>query len=313
MQSNKIIFWLLGLFSFTACQQTEVDAPSFNATAMKTTYKIGDTVRYKFEGNPDFITFYSGEPGKRYDFVNRISATGTPKLQFTSALANGTQPNSLQILISSDFAGPGANEAESAANINKATWTDVTGKAILSSGPAVTSGAIDLSDIAALGKPVYVAFKYVAAVGSVQNKWTITDLNISNALPDGATYTIANLSSAPINNYGVSYGISPGWATYRTVPGVNWTLSASSMVITGATSAVSATSPAETWAISGQLDLRRVSQDLGTYLKGMSTTLFDYTYKYTTPGTYVSTFVGTNSLVGKKKEEVKKIQITVTQ
>jgi len=45
----------------------------------------------------------------------------------------------------------------------------------------------------------------------------------------------------------------------------------------------------------------------------MTTALYDYTYKYTTPGTYVSTFVCTNSLVKKKKEEVKKIQITVTQ
>jgi hypothetical protein len=44
---------------------------SFNVTTANSTYHTGDTVRFIFSGNPDVITFYSGEPGKNYEFKDK--------------------------------------------------------------------------------------------------------------------------------------------------------------------------------------------------------------------------------------------------
>ena len=41
---------------------------SFNVTTANNTYHAGDTVKFIFSGNPDAITFYSGEPGANYEF-----------------------------------------------------------------------------------------------------------------------------------------------------------------------------------------------------------------------------------------------------
>lgn len=183
-----------------------------------------DTVQFSFTGNPDIITYYSGEVGKRYVYANRISAAGTPQLQFSTIRANGAQANSLSVLVSTDFKGVVANTVygvlirdtvNTNANIAAATWTDITSRATLSTGAttAVASGVVDLSDFLTSGKPVYIAFKYNAVAGSIQNKWTVSGVTVNNVLADGTTYTIANLnaSTTSFTNYGnTTYG--PGWA-----------------------------------------------------------------------------------------------------
>ena len=56
----------------TGCNEEEtVDAPQFTATAPGGVFKVGEPVTFRFEGDPDFITFYSGEAGNAYDYRNR--------------------------------------------------------------------------------------------------------------------------------------------------------------------------------------------------------------------------------------------------
>ncbi|PWJ56908.1 uncharacterized protein DUF5017 [Dyadobacter jejuensis] len=313
MQKNIFHILLVGLLALNACNQPQLTSPSLEVTTPKTTYQVGEPVEFSFSGNPDFITFYSGEVGKRQAYVKRLSAEGTPTLQFTSARANGSQPNSLIILASNDFVGFGATTDESWQNVRNATWIDLTSQAKLSTGSSTSSGAIDLSSAMVVDKSTYIAFKYVGEVGSKQNKWTISNLKVSNELPDGTSYTLANHTSTAITNYGVNYGMSPGWRTYLGSASYNWSVSTTSLVITGATSDAAATVPAEAWAITGPIDLTRVSPDLGTFLKGMTTKETGYTYQYNTPGTYQASFVAANNLLGEEKQVVKTVTITVTE
>lgn len=163
-------------------------------------------MNFKFEGAPTTITFYSGEPGRQYQYRNRKSEAGKATLQFTSALNAGAQTGSLLLMASTDFKGvvPG-DTAATQANIKAAKWTDITSRANLAANATATaSGAIDLSDLST-GTPVYLAFKYLATAGSIQNKWTITGLTVTNTLKDASVYTIASLAvnNSPITtNYG---------------------------------------------------------------------------------------------------------------
>ncbi|MVN20465.1 DUF5017 domain-containing protein [Mucilaginibacter arboris] len=333
MRSKYLILTML-LLACAACNKNVAVMPvAFDVISAKnsgvaaTVFSTKDTVQFNFTGNPDVITYFSGEAGKNYDFRNRVSAAGMPQLQFSSILANGTQPSSLSLLVSSDFKGVVANNiygvltrdtAATNANIAAAAWTDITSRATLSTGgtTAVPSGVINLSDLST-GKPVYIAFKYTAAAGTIQNKWTISALSLNNVLADGTTYTIANLNAptTAFTNYGnTTYG--PGWAvSYDPKKNVNnyaWVYTdKTSLVITGATTAATATAPAEAWAVMGPIDLTRVTPDAGVGIKSISARLASYSYNYTTAGSYNAVFVASNNTNDGSNMLVKKIPLTI--
>jgi hypothetical protein len=219
-------------------------------------------------------------------------------------------------MISSDFTGivPGDTAAVVAA-IAKAGWTNITGRATLSTGTAVSSGKIDLSDFATAGKPVYIAFKYTGTKGSAYSKWTITNLTVTNSLADSTVYTIANLGAptTAITNYGgTSY--SPGWVSYTVSNTYRWVVSAgTSLVITGATTDAAATADAEGWAIMGPLDLRKVTPDFGVPIKIISENMdkFPFTWQYTVPGNYTAAFVAFNVDIERSDSIVRTIPFVI--
>lgn len=305
---------MIALLATGGCEEDYVNSFEFGISTPATTYEAGEPVTFEFTGNPDFISFYSGETGKRYEYAGRASEAGTPTLQFTSQRANGSQEGSLQLMISQDFPGVTAGTdpvaiANTITNIGSSTWSNITDRAILSSGSSTASGSIDLSDFAQNGKPVFIAFKYLAVPGSVQNKWTISNLAVKNTLADGTVYTLANTTSAAITNYGVAVTFSPGWVFYKITNNYGWGLSSNNLIITGATNAGGAT--AEAWALMGPVDLTKVTPDTGLPVKGIETRLNSFSYSYPGAGTFTATFVGaTNNAYG-KKEIVKQIQITI--
>ncbi len=317
---RKELFYLIIFFlAIGGCQEDAVDFPYFDVFAKDSTdvvVKVKEPINFEFEGNPDMLYFYSGETGKRYEYAGRVSAKGTPYLQFNSYRANGKQEGSLRLMISQDFPGitVGTDSISKAATIKKiseATWTDITDRALLSSGTTMNSGAIDLSDFAQAGKPVFIAFKYLAQAGSIQNKWTISALTVKNTLPDGTVYTLANTTNTAITNYGVATVFSPGWVFFPVINTYSWGLSSNNLIITGATSVSSATDMSEAWAIMGPVDLTKVTPDVGLFLKGLDTRLGNYSYTYNVAGTYTATFIGVADNVYGKKELVKQVKIKV--
>lgn len=289
------------IFIASSCQQ-KIDlasVASFQVATDSASYNVGSKTIFNFSGNPYTITFYSGEIGHRYAYRNRTSTAGTPLLNFTSALNSGVQLNSLQVVVSSDFKGIVAGDsATTISNLGSATWTDITSRANLATNSTATASAINLLDIASAGKPVYIAFKYTAQSGSVQNKWTITGLTLTNQLSDGSIYTIANLvaNTTPItSNYAGVNTFSPGWVPYNVKNTYNWVVTAgTSLVITGATTAATATSNAEAWVIMGSIDLTKVTQDVGVAIKNIAAQLPSYPYPYGAAGIYTATFVASS-------------------
>jgi len=317
----RIFFIIIaaGLAALAGCQKRLAVDPvgSFGVTADSAAYHAGSIATFTFSGNPDIITFYSGELGHRYTYRSRIDAAGTPKLQFTSALNAGAQPNSLLLLVSTDFKGVVVGDTVTTkTNMSTATWTDITSRATLATGAtAVASGAIDLSDIAAGGKPIYIAFKYLATAGSIQNKWTITGLSVTNSLPDNTVYTIANLaaSNTPItSNYAGVNTFSPGWVTYTVSNTYAWTVTAgTSLVIAGAATVPLATASAESWTFVGPVDLQKVTPDVGVPIKLITATLPSYQYAYSTTGSYNAVFFAANATASRMDSVTRTVGITV--
>jgi hypothetical protein len=318
MRIHYILLFAAVACLFTACGKTlSTGDASFGVTAEKTTLSLGDTARFGFTGSPDVISFYSGEVGKRYEYRSRASADGTPLLRFRTIRANGSQASSLALLVSNNFEGVlTADTASTISRINNAAWTDITAKATLSTGAAsaVSSGNINLSDFSAQGKPVFIAFKYLGYTGSAQNKWTIDSFSVANVLADGTAYVTANMNAYNISytNYGVT-SFSPGFFACKVSNTFNWSVGATSLVITGATSAGAATAGAEAWVILGPLDLKKVTPDAGTPVKNTSQKASDLVYNYVYPakGEYHAVFAGGKISVDESEYNTKSFQIIV--
>jgi hypothetical protein len=293
MRKFHILMAAAALLLLASCSKTlKVDPVSFDVTTALNKYNVDSSVNFIFKGQPDMITFYSGEPGHNYEYRDRTIAKGKPQMQFTSLSQYGTQQNTLQLFISKDFDG-----TYDAADIAKATWTDITDKATLSTGgPNVPSGVIDLSSYTEAGKTFYFAFKYTGSSASTQKTWTIKEFQINLLLDDGSETSVADMVSA-------------GWnAVSIKNDGRVWSVSASQLRIAGGGGG---TPDNEDWLITSPLNPNKVSPDRGVAIKNITNNLPDYSYVYVAPGSYNPVFVGVNATRDGEKSAVKQLKITV--
>jgi hypothetical protein len=306
MKNYIFLLALLIIIALPSCTEDKLRNVSFDVDIISTSYNVGDTVKFNISGDPDLITFYSGEHGKCYENIDRTEATGTPILQFTTLRENGTESGNISLMISSDFEGISVEDTSvTVSRIKSARWKDISNKASLSTGSNMNSGEVDLSQYADADKPVFIAFKYVGSQGQTQSKWTIKDLTVTNTLSDGSVYTIADLSKGLISNYGISTMISPGWVSYSTEGDNWWNVQSTSIIINGTNNDV------ESWVFSGPINLKQVVPDLGVAIQDLTTRIDSYTYVYEATGTYKASFVGSNNNVYGIEEVVKTFEITV--
>jgi hypothetical protein len=302
----KVSYYILsiGIISLVACNKdriSTVNSPNFEVAANKLSVKAGDTIRFNFSGNPDFITFYSGETGHKYTNISRtVIDNGKPTLQFsTYASTVGTQANSLKILASTDFTGVYDTLN---ASIKNATWIDLTSRAILSTGTDNTSsGVIDISDINPSKKTLYFAFKKHDdnSASLKPYAWAIKSFAVNLFSPaDSTTYSIASLANA-------------GWyATDILNPTYKWSITGSVLTIGGG--GINAAEN-EDWVITSPLNIYSVPPDVGVAIKSIDARLSGYTYVFKTTGAYKMTFVASNQNVKEKKQVIKEMTVIVTK
>jgi hypothetical protein len=287
------------LYSCSKNDISTVTRPNFSVTANKTTAKPGDTVTFNFSGNPDFITFYSGETGFKYANINRLAINnGKPTLQFsTYASTVGTQLNSLKILASTDFTGVYDTLNNS---IKNATWIDLTSRAILSTGADnVSSGVIDISDINPTNKTMFFAFKKHDDNSATLKPyaWIVRSFAVNLFSPaDSTTYPITTLASA-------------GWyATDILNPTYKWSITSTALTIGGG--GIN-TAENEDWVITSPLNIYTVPPDVGVAIKSIDARVSSYSYVFHTAGNYTVTFVAINQNVNKKAQVVRQLNISI--
>lgn len=78
MKYSKYFFGLIFFISLNSCQKNEVATPKFDVSSEipfwsgNYSVKINIPVKFLIDGNADFITFYSGEIGREYQYRDRI-------------------------------------------------------------------------------------------------------------------------------------------------------------------------------------------------------------------------------------------------
>lgn len=292
---RPIYSFLFASIFMLSCSKEEVEIPDFEVHVSSANLAVGENVTFNFTGNPDNITFYSGEQGSEYDNRNRTDITnGRPTLDFTTRVQSGSQSNSLRLMVSSDFSG-----VYDTTNIRTANWTDITDKVALSTGADNTpSGNLDLNEFIVKDKPLYFAYRYIAQPLATQRNWLVRIFNINNTLADGRVINVAAIGTG-------------GWLAVDFLnTNIKWTISSTQLAINGNNTAVPVAG-SEDWVITKPLYINRIAPDPGVPVKNMSNRVESYGYAFSKVGTYKVTFVATNENVYGRREVVKQLSIIV--
>jgi hypothetical protein len=291
---------------FACAKEYEIKEPTLKITLEKSNYKVGDTVIFNFEGESDFISFYSGETGSQYKFHNqeRIYKSNSV-LTFKSAKYSGTNSDCCALKYSTDF-----NGTYDRASVRNATWKDISSRFFIPDiGTGATffeSGESDISELFPLdNKPIYFAWFYKTAANSSRTLFQVTDFKLQNVVAENPVLSSVKYSFVDFK-YKVVLG--EGFDGATTVPNVN----ANRIYLTGI---LLNDTFKEAWAISAPIyNSKEVNLGLDKSLpiKIVSDAVSSsYRYIYTARGEYTVTFVAANSSVYGRKEVIKELNITI--
>ena len=324
---TKNIFLLMGgsLLLCTSCDNLDLEIPTLNVrvdTENAVTidennipvFKKGENVKFNIDARADMITFYSGEPGMMYKHRDRTSIDGDPYMQFNVELEGTGMPDgSLQVLLSSDFAGFTKESETDAKRIQNATWVNISDQCNIPTTPNTTnvSPRIDLEDYA--GKPLYVAFRCVRPKNSGEwPRYQIKNLTISNEA-DGTSYSVMNTGNAgwTVYDFNAPANTDPYLANGGGASNRVWDIrnaATDNRIYIGYSSSVAY----DDWAVTEAIDLTSVSPDLGEGIKAYDDDrVTDYQYIYNTTGVFTVTFVAFNSRFSEKETVIKEVMIKV--
>lgn len=289
------LYLLIFVIAFSACRK-KVEMPALEITTTSLTYKAGDTVTFNFQGNPDNITFFSGEKGHQYEFRNRTAVKNRLEIDFKTWVTFGVIYQNLQLMVSNNFSG-----VVDSAHVKAATWKDVSDRAVFSTGQDNTpSGIVNLADFtdAEHHALIYVAFRYTDTnKPEGQNRWVVRTFTANNVSEEDSTVTPqATMATA-------------GWkAVDFKNPAYVWTITAAQLLMPSSKNS----DDNEDWVISKGFDPTAATPDVGVALKNISTTLPFYKYVYTQPGTYKVTFDVSAVRYNGEKRTTKEIILTIT-
>ena len=350
---NTIIslVFLWTIFNLSSCntdilpKEVDFDVSVYNNSMISTTtFHINDTVNFKFSGNPDHISFYSGEVGREYKNANRISQKSyIDTLTFTSKMDTVGKAGLLRLYISKNMKAYTQLNSKDSLSVLAANWTDISSRAVwANSTTAISSGKISLNDLAASDSMIWLAFRYTALALTLQSSWSVSALTLKH-YADNTTYTILSTASMLPTSF-PTYSVSGGWGIVDLLPRIgtrgwvptggttgNTTLgqslatnaSTSKFTVTGSYKYINSATDMDTWIISGPIDLSRTLPDAGIQIKNYSENAMtiskgfyasrnaNYTYRFTKAGVYTVTFEAVNDTRDKQKKITKSIIITV--
>lgn len=309
------------------------DGISFDGQTI--TVKKGTPVEFHFNGDPDFLTFFSGEDGKKYQYKDRITVDENEIESSTLKLDLQAQYGKLEAIdfhlyvSDNDFPGLYKNkfEEDSIMVEKHEGWTDLIPVDQLPAPTSTKNFEIDMKPY--LGKRIVIATMYKGVDNSqTQPKFYFQKMQIVNKMTDGTEtalgagsfgFTALNMmnkhnlsdqkalsTTAKVTN--LAYG-----TTNKSAPNISgiWNLEDSNNFWIHSTG--SKGSLKYSWLVSNLLIVNACTPDAGTGLKDITENIETYSYTYDEPGTYTATFVATNGSYKQEKSVVHEYKVIVTE
>lgn len=295
--------------------------------------KKGNPVLFNFVGDPDNITFFSGEKGCQYIYRDRVtvdpSEVVSSKLMFSVWYQYGnakSAANLVKMYISDAFTGLVKNNfKEDSVLVEGFQWSDLVDQSKLPQTPGSAKTAqsfeVDLGNY--LGKRLAMAICYKAQDNSAaQPKVNFVDMKIVNEMKDGTTSTLyaGNFGFTPVNmmchhsfedQRGLANNREYGTVT-NNVAGI-WNLTSAGSGNFFIHSSSSGKPLKYSWLISDLITANACSPDAGMSIKNITQRLDNYSYTYNNVGKYKATFVVTNSNYKAESRILRELNIKVIE
>ncbi|WP_343534255.1 DUF5017 domain-containing protein [Pedobacter sp.] len=303
MKNTKLYAVLLGLCLASCDKEKTISEPVFDVKASAATYKVGERVQFNLSGDPDIVSFYSGEVGNDYNYVQGRVMPATSALSFTTRVLAAGQSNQFEVLASSDFNGIYTLE-----NVQAATWVPLNSRLTLATANTeVNSGIVSVNDALAKGKAVYIGFRYK----------TKAKQNAGNLL--GARWRVTNFSfliASAISSEEKALSGSAGWNVVTSSNYETNRVRITSAYLEFMGNATNTSVDTEGWIITYPI----LFDGFITYLPDKSKpiksigsqSVQNYTHIYQQPGTYKATFIAANANTEGSKQIKKEITLNIT-
>lgn len=308
MKKNAIYSLIIGLSCLvTACNADKVGEVDFDVHLRNSPSGIhaGDEVVFDFSGDPDYIVFWSGEDGHRYEYRNR-SNVDVEALTLTYSVMHryGRAHTSdvLSILLSENFSADYTKEG-----IEAADWT------VLSQSeddtkewwvPSSTQSTAKQSggDISMYkDRRFTIAFRYKLPAPLTEHE-QFPRIDIDPISLNKTTEGKVVSEKDPKSDLGFRFVRIDGPETKTSVDetGILFQPDNSTKPLN-----------AEYWCISKQIDPSRIPADKGEPVRSLTVPSDSYTHVFEDAGTYRVTFVGRNANAWNCSEAVREIVMEV--
>jgi|GEM_PF-1682745 len=305
---------IISIFSllFSSCENAlteklvfdaKVDSPTADTIIKDTIFvRKAVPVTFKFSGNPQFISYFSGEPGNEYKYYN---VTSIPINEFDSCFLkfdvtpvgiDGNIDNTLFLFISDKFTGitgsastPAfSTDSTNIRNKKDYNWTDLTPLCLFPT-VSTTKKSVKLNMMSYLSKNISLQFKYLSSKNDVdQPKWTIANLKFVRYQKGKTAVEVLSqvLAFKPFDmlNSATAYSVSGAGVWSKSNPAnmyINTTLAGNPLN--------------EDYLISTPTMINPLSAaSTGALVKNLSVDVSSFSYTYITKGIYTATFSATN-------------------
>lgn len=352
MKAYNLMCFALSALSFTACSDgLKEDLKDVNVTVeaneqvaydgQTITVKRGTPVKFNITGEPDNITFFSGETGHNFDYRNRT--TIDPSLIESSKLTvkiyaqyGSAYKDLFSMYVSDEFPGLYKNDFGADCQLVKdfGTWKDwVPADELPKKAGEKVFKEMDLTSY--LGKNMTLAIHvHPHDASTIQPKLNFSQVKISNVLKNGVKteifassmgFTPVNVWSSDLTDITIDPNLkkNPGYYNsngeliesalwYGTVTNNIWGMWNLKETANGSfyvQSVAEKKGVRESWLVSDYLVINACTPDKGEPLKDMTSRFNSYEYTYNQVGTYKATFYVTNA--NYKHEEAKVITMVI--
>lgn len=332
-----LAFGITGL-ALTACENELVQDAEMNVGVETTdgvtfdgqtiTVKAGTPVNFRISGEPDYLTFFSGEAGNEYRYKDRTEVDTedieSSVLTFKLQAQYGSPANILQILISPSFAGIKGNDFESdSVLVETSEWEALVEQSKLPTAVTKTDAEYSVDMSKYLGQRVAIAIVYKGVTNdAVQSKFYFKNMKITNTMTNGQTtaLTASSFGFTPINMYYRHADVIKQSSAIKGKPYGTVTNNTSGMWnLAGLPAQFYIHSTPKngplmySWLVSNLMVVNGCTPDSGTGVKNITQGTDTYCYTYENAGTYTATFVGTNANYKKQTSVTNEYKVVVTE
>lgn len=318
-----IVTLCMGIFLLSGCSRDSVDDVEFDVRVKNdlNSIRVGEPVTFLFDGNAEYISFFSGENGNNYAHITRDSV-GVADLQIACTIKQQYTDKEYRLkemvhaYLSQDFSGVYDLE-----HIQQANWTKISGSEYNQISVPLTvdasteevSSTIDMSDFKQ--KPFYIAFQYNAPkrtdvpTSSGSGRYVVApriDVN-----PLSLTKTTVEGNKVVWDNPSTDWGFRVVYE--NSTQSSNYSVDDGGLLFQPQQGKEHTDEDVIVWMVSRLIQSWEVEPDRGLPIKSMDAYLPSYSYVYQTPGEYTLTFIATNATLWDSSRIVKQITLTVTE